>query len=319
MFSMSESCSHDHSDSSDSMGTRKPAITLSLVAIYFLAELIGGLWTGSLALLADAGHMFSDMAALAMSLFAAWIAKSKPTPQRTFGFHRAEILAAAVNGASLFVVAGGILHEAWDRLNSPSEILAGPMMWIAIGGLVINLISLKVLHGGHQHSLNVRSAWLHVMGDTLGSVGVIVAAFLVWQFGWTWADPVASVLVCLLILYSSWNLLKESLGILMENAPNDVDVADVEAYLKELPTVREIHCLHVWMIASGLKTLSAHVVVEATEVDSFKLNEVRLHLHDEYGIEHVTLQVESSSDPICSETEVGSCLIVGTAHEDHSH
>ncbi len=316
---MAESCSHDHSESSHSMGTRKLAITLSLVAIYFVAELIGGLWTGSLALLADAGHMFSDMAALTISLFAAWISTRKPTPQQTFGFHRAEILAAAVNGALLFVVAGGILHEAWDRLNSPIEILAGPMMWIAVGGLLINLISLKVLHGDHQHNLNLRGAWLHVMGDTLGSVGVIIAAFLVWKFGWNWADSVVSVLVCILILYSSWNLLKESIGILMENAPKDVDVFEVETYLKEIPSVQNIHCLHVWMIASGLKSLSAHVVVDADAPEPFKLDVVRGHLHNSFGIDHVTLQVESSEDPVCSETGVGSCLVLGADHSQHPH
>ncbi len=312
---MSDTCSHNEAHP---MATRRLTITFGLVAVYFVAELIGGLWSGSLALLADAGHMFSDMAALGISLFAAWIATRQPTPQRTFGYHRAEIIAAAINGASLFIVAGGILHEAWDRLREPTEILAGPMLWIAIGGLVINLISLKVLHGGHQHNLNIRGAWLHVIGDTLGSVGVIVAAILVGHLGWTWADPVASILVCLLILYSSWNLLAESIGVLMEHAPKGIDVGEVEALLKEIPAVHDVHCLHLWMISSGLKTLSAHIVIAPEYADQFELKDVRRRLHDAFGIEHMTLQVELPDDPVCEETGVGSCLILTSEH-DHSH
>lgn len=315
---MAETCSHDHSAPTQS-GTRRLGITLLLVALYFVAELAGGIWTGSLALLADAGHMFSDMAALGISLFAAWMVTREPTSQQTFGYHRAEILAAAVNGASLFLVAGGILNEAWERFQVPHEILAGPMLWIAVGGLVINLISLKVLHGGHQHNLNVRGAWLHVMGDTLGSVGVIVAAVLVWQFGWTWADPVASVLVCLLILYSSWNLLSESIGILMEYAPGDVDVSSVEALLKQNPAVLHVHCLHVWVIASNLKTLSAHVVLDPERAAGFELSDIRRQLRDTFGIEHMTLQVEMPDDPVCEDADARSCLLVGHQLEGHVH
>ncbi|MBT5020930.1 MAG: cation transporter [Planctomicrobium sp.] len=315
---MSESCNHEHHVGNQS-ATRPLVITLVLVAIYFLAELIGGFWSGSLALLADAGHMFSDMAALGISLFAAWIATRKASPQQTFGYHRAEILAATANGASLFLVAGGILHEAWERLNAPAEILAGPMLWIAIGGLVVNLASLKVLHSGHQHNLNLRGAWLHVIGDTLGSVGVIIAAFLVWQFNWNWADPVASVLVCLLILYSSWNLLSESIGILMENAPRDVDVHEVENFIVEQPFVQSVHCLHVWLIASGLKSLSAHVVLTPNSSEEFQLHQLREQLHQRFGIEHATLQIESPDDPVCTETRIGSCLVVGNEIESHSH
>lgn len=315
---MSENCDHKHHDHYEAP-TRPLLLTLGLVAIYFVAELIGGLWSGSLALLADAGHMFSDMAALGISLFAAWIATREASAQQTFGYHRAEILAATANGASLFLVAGGILHEAWDRLQAPSEILAGPMLWIAIGGLVVNLLSLKILHGGHQHNLNVRGAWLHVVGDTLGSVGVIIAALLVWQFGWSWADPVASVLVCLLILYSSWNLLSESIGILMENAPRDINVEDVEQCIVDQPAVQSVHCLHVWMIGSGLKTLSAHVVLDHQAIEKFELHRVRDQLKEKFGIEHTTLQVETLDDQMCEETTAGSCLVIGNTFESHTH
>lgn len=305
---MSDHCSHHHSHGIAGTGSRPLAITLSLVTLYFLAELIGGLWTGSLALLADAGHMFSDMAALSISLLAAWLSKKEPTPQRTFGFHRAEVLAALTNGALLFLVAGGILHEAWERLNSPQEILAGPMLWIALGGLAINLMSLKILHGDHHHNLNLRGAWLHVLGDTLGSVGVILAALLVWQLQWTWADPVASVLVCLLILYSSWNLLRESAGILMQNAPSDVDVAAVEQLILNQPAVVSLHCLHIWLIASGMKTLTAHVVINQNTSEEFSLVQLNVELQKNFGIEHVTIQIESTDDPVCSELSVAGSL-----------
>lgn len=315
---MSGSCEHQHHQHSQN-ATQPLLLTLGLVATYFIAELIGGIWSGSLALLADTGHMFSDMAALAISLFAAWIATREASAQQTFGYHRAEILAAAANGGSLFLVAGGILHEAWERLREPAEILAGPMLWIAVGGLVVNLFSLKILHGGHQHNLNVRGAWLHVIGDTLGSVGVIIAAFLVWQFGWLWADPIASVLVCLLILYSSWNLLSESIGILMENAPRDIEVKDVEQYLLQKQAVQGVHCLHVWLIASGMKSLSAHIVLSSEAVDRFELHQLRVELKERFGIEHSTLQIESEDAPVCHETTLGSCLMVGNTFEEHCH
>ena len=311
---MSENCSLKHNES-HGPPTRKLAVTLVLVFLYFLAEVIGGFWTGSLALLADAGHMFSDMAALAISLFAAWVTTRSSSAQQTFGHHRAEILAAAANGASLFLVAGGIIREAWERLQHPQEILSGPTLIIAIGGLVINLIALKVLHGGHQHNLNLRGAWLHVVGDTLGSVGVIVAIYFVWQFHWNWADPVASVMVCVLILYSSWKLLRDAIRILMEYAPSHVDVREIEAYLTDLPKVTGVHCLHVWVISSGLTTLSAHLVLSDGRGE-FNLNQVSERLRHDFRIDHITLQIESQSDPVCAETDVGACL---TVSEPHTH
>ncbi len=301
---MSE-CNHAHHDH----GTQKLSITLLLVAVYFVAELVGGWWTGSLALLADAGHMFSDMAALGISLFAAWLTTQPSSAQKTFGYHRAEILAALANGALLLLVSGGIIHEAYDRLLSPQQILAGPMLWIASGGLVINLVSLKVLHGGHQHNMNLRGAWLHVMGDTLGSVGVIVAAWLVWQFDWNWADPVASAVVCLLILYSSWNLMTDAIGVLMETAPNNINVADVRSSMLHLAHVQEVHCLHIWTIASGLRALSAHVVVEEGTDANLSLRELQAMLKSAYTLEHVTLQIESTGAYNCTQTDPTDCLI----------
>lgn len=314
---MFHTCSHDHG--TQETGARRLAATFVLVAIYFLAELIGGIWTNSLALLADAGHMFSDMTALGVSLFAAWISTQQPTSQRTYGYHRAEILAATLNGMLLLVVAGGILHEAWDRWQSPGEILGGPMLAIAVGGLVVNLISLKILHGAHNHNLNLRGAWLHVLGDTLGSVGVISAAVLIWQFGWNWADPLASAAVCLLIVYSASQLLWESLGILMEHAPANVSVVDVERFIMQFPEVQNVHCLHIWTVSSGLKALTAHVVVAAEQSTAFDLQAVRTDLQKTFEIDHITLQIERSDAPPCVDTRQGGCLSGHLGESPHQH
>ena len=208
---------------------RRLLITLVLVGTYMVAEVIGGLWTHSLALLADAGHMLSDMAALGLSLFAIRLARRPRTPRRSYGYYRAEILAALANGATLVALSIWIFVEAARRFAQPTEVLGGTMLWIAIGGLAINLASLWILSGGKQESLNVHGAWLHVLGDALGSVGTITAAVLIGGFGWYWADPLASVLIGLLIIYSSWALLKEAVSVLMENTPRGIDPDRVQS------------------------------------------------------------------------------------------
>lgn len=283
--------------------------TLLLVAVYCAAEIVGGFWTGSLALLADAGHMASDMASLMISLFAMWMTRRRPSQQQTFGFYRAEILAALTNGSLLFLVAGGILHEAWERFQSPQPIIAGPMLWIAIGGLLVNLISLGVLHGGRDENLNMRGAWLHVLGDTLGSVTVIAAAWLIWQFGWNWADPVASVLACLLILYSAWHLVNDAAAILMEHAPRDVDVEEVRRQLLSVPHVVDVHCLHIWTISSELRAISAHVVFSTLVPDRQQLLELQTLLRQSFDLKHITLQLEETATAACENRESGACLL----------
>ncbi len=303
-------CDHHHHHAPEQSGSAsRLAVTLVLIALFFLAELIGGWWTGSLALLADAGHMFSDMAALGIALGAAWVSSRRGTSQHTFGFYRAEILAALANGSLLFLVAGAIFREAWERFHSPQDILAGPMLAIALGGLVVNLISLSVLHGGRNHDLNLRGAWLHVLGDTLGSIGVIAAALLVWGYGWTWADPAASVAVCLLILYSAWNLVSEAARILMEHAPSDIDVESVRSHLLAIPEVVDVHCLHIWTISSGLRSISAHLVVDMTMEPSEELARIRETLSRDFSLDHITLQIERADAPACERRENGACLI----------
>ncbi len=210
---------YDHIHRS-SKNLRRLGWTLLLVVLYMDAEVVGGILTNSLALLADASHMLSDAGALGLCIFAIWIASRPASADRTFGYYRSEILAALINGAALVAIAVFILIEAWQRLREPQEV-AGPLMLvIAVGGLVVNLVGLAILRGGRHESLNIRGAWLHVFTDTLGSLQVIAAAALISIFGWNWIDPVASALIALLVLWSSWSLLKEAVDVLLESSPS---------------------------------------------------------------------------------------------------
>lgn len=259
---------------------------------YMLAEFIGGWLTNSLALLADAGHMLSDVAALALSFFAIWIA-SRPSPShRTYGYYRAEILAALVNGASLIAIALMIFWEAVQRFQKPEEVAGEMMMGIAVGGLVINLISMSILHGGRNENLNLKGAWLHVMMDALGSIGAIAAGLAIWIFDWNWVDPLASILIGLLVIYSSWMLLAEAVSVLMESAPSGINVDQVHQSLFEVEGVTEIHDLHIWTITSGLISLSAHAVVNGDRTHADILSELRELVHDRFRIDHITIQIE---------------------------
>jgi cobalt-zinc-cadmium efflux system protein len=256
------------------------------------AEAIGGFLTGSLALLADAGHMLSDVGALALALFAMWLAQRPPTRTRTYGFHRAEILAALANGSVLVAISLVIFWEAAQRLRHPEPVQGPLMMALAGGGLVVNLAMLWLLAGGREHSLNVRAAWLHVMSDTLGSLQTLAAGFLIWKLGWTWADPVASILIGVLLIFSSWNVLKEAVGVLMEGAPPHLDVDRVRETLLATPGVEGVHDLHLWTLTSGREALSGHVVIGSGEDPSLILAALRAALHQRFGIDHLTLQLE---------------------------
>ncbi len=284
---------HRHHHGRASRNRRRLLLTLALTAVYMLAELVGGLVSGSLALLADAGHMLSDTAALGLSLFAMWVSQRPPTPRRTWGYYRTEILAALANGATLVAISVFILLEAFERLRNPPEVDAPLMMAIAGGGLIVNLLGLYVLSGGRSESLNVRGAWLHVLTDALGSVQAIAAGVLIWAFGWSWADPAASILIALLVVYSAWGLLRETVSVLMEGTPHHIDVDEVRDALMEVPEVIGVHDLHCWTITSGMESLSAHVVVEEGCAECAKLVEVRALLHNRFGIDHLTIQIES--------------------------
>lgn len=277
---------------SRSQSKRRLAWTLALAALYLVAEVVGGLLTGSLALLADAGHMLSDVAALGLSLFAAWMAERPPTTRRTYGYYRMEILAALANGATLIALAIIILIEAGQRLRQPPEVLGGVMLIIAAGGLLVNLAGLWILEGGRGENLNVRGAWLHVLTDALGSVGAMVAGVLIWKFDWQWADPLASALIALLVIYSSWRLLAEAVLVLMEFAPHGLDMDAIAAAITETPGVCEVHDLHVWTITSGLDSLSAHVTIAEGHSPHELLGALRHRLHEQFGIDHLTIQIE---------------------------
>jgi cobalt-zinc-cadmium efflux system protein len=284
---------HDHGHERAHRGGKRELFwTLLLLCGYLVAEVVGGLITNSLALLADAGHMFSDVAALGLSLFALWMAERPPTPQRTYGYYRTEILAALANGAALVAVSVFIFLEAVRRFRHPPEVHGGVMLAIALGGLLVNLAGLRLLGAHRQESLNIRGAWLHVLTDTLGSLGTIVAGGLIWGLGWNLADPLTSILVGLLVIYSAWQLVAESVSVLMENAPLGVDVDEVRDCMARSPGVCSVHDLHVWTITTGLNALSAHVVIEDGRGHAELLTEIRQVLHEHFGIDHITIQIE---------------------------
>ncbi|MHC4875203.1 MAG: cation diffusion facilitator family transporter [Planctomycetota bacterium] len=284
--------SHAHCHVHGNGNQKRLLLTLVLAGGYMVAEIVGGLLSNSLALLADAGHMFSDVASLGLSAFAIWLARQPSGSQRTYGFHRAEILAALINGTTLVAVSLFVFVEAWERLQSPPEVQGGLMMGIAFGGLLVNIAGLFILHGGREENLNVRGAWLHVASDALGSVAAITAGLLIHFFGWYWSDPLISAVIGLLILYSSWRLLAEAVGVLMETAPSSVDVSQLKAALTEPDGVVEIHDLHVWTITSGLDSVSCHVVTDGSRSYEDVLTQLRDLVHDRCGIDHVTIQIE---------------------------
>jgi len=276
---------------------------LALAASYLVAELVGGLWTGSLALLADAGHMLSDVGALALSLFALWLS-SRPAPAgRTYGYHRIEILAALANGVALVVVAIFIALAAVQRASHPPEVLGLPMLAIATGGLLVNLLGLWILHAERDGSLNLRGAWLHVASDALGSVGAMVAGACIWLFGWRLADPIASALIALLILHGAFTLLRETVDVLLEAAPPHLDVGEIEGAIQEIPGVASVHDLHVWTITSGMVSLSCHIACQENSAGHELLSELQGVLRRRFSIHHATLQIE----PVDFEESVRVC------------
>jgi cobalt-zinc-cadmium efflux system protein len=296
MSAHSHAHGHAHSHAHSHGGSRaRLTWVLGLIILYMVAEAVGGWLTGSLALLADAGHMLSDAAALGLSVFAMSMSRRPRTAKRTYGYHRLEILAALANGATLVAISILVLVEAVRRFSRPEAVDAPGMMGIAAGGLLVNLVALWILHEGRDESLNTRGAWLHVLTDALGSVQAIAAGALIWGFGWQWADPVASVLISLLVVYSAWSLLKEATGVLMEGAPAHIDVDEVHEAMADVPGVLEVHDLHVWTITSGMESLSAHVVVEDHRFDCTVLGEIRAKLHERFGIHHITVQMETET------------------------
>lgn len=288
--------SHDHHDFNRENNKKGLIIALLITVGILLLEFFGGLMTNSLALLSDSGHMLSDASSLALSLIAIWFAAKPASPNKTYGFYRFEILAALFNGVTLFVIAGFIIWEAVQRFFNPPTVASGSMMLIASIGLFANLLSAWVLmrKGDVKHNVNVRSAYLHVIGDALGSVGAIAAGFIMWLFDWYIADPIISILVTLLILKGAWGVLKHSIHILMEGTPVTIDQNEVKKALKSIEGVKDVHDLHIWTITSGLDSLSCHILIEDHH-DSQKVLQAAIHMIEEkFKILHTTIQIETS-------------------------
>jgi cobalt-zinc-cadmium efflux system protein len=273
-----------------------------------LAEVVGGLLTGSLALLADSGHMLGDVLGLAMAVAAIRFTRRPATAGKTYGFYRAEILAALVNSIALIVVAAWILFAAWQRLNESSELLprhveALPMLVVASGGLVVTLIAVALLHGGAQHSLNVRGAFLEMLGDLLGSIGTIIAALIILQTGWTQVDALISALIGVLIVPRAWGLLRSVVDVLLESTPRHLDMRQIEGAMRAVPGVESAHDVHLWSISSGFDAMSGHVRANGRPSDEV-LHDLVSMLRRRFGIEHVTLQVESADH-----ADDGACCV----------
>lgn len=294
--------SHDHGGHShgghDHRGAnqRSLAIVFGLTTTFMVAEAIGGLLTGSLALLADAGHMLSDSFSLGLALFAFWLSGRPATPGRSFGYKRAEILAALFNGVTLVAISIWIFYEAFRRFSDPPEILGGPMLAVAVLGLLVNVAGFFILSRSEGESLNLRGALRHVIADLLGSAGAITAALVIVLTGWTYADPLISVLIGALVLASSWTLLRDSVNILLEAAPPGIDAEEVGRRMAAATGVVEVHDLHVWTITSGFPALAAHVLVGRNEDCHARRRDLEHLLRDEYGIGHTTLQVDHAGD-----------------------
>jgi len=270
-------------------------LALIITFAFTLVELAGGYISGSLALLADAGHMFTDAAALALSLAAIWIGRAPATKRRTYGLHRAEILAALVNGVTLWVICGFIFYEAWERIQTPHIVESGWMFAIAVAGLLANTATFYVLWKSGGESLNLQGALLHVMGDLLGSVGAVAAALVIRYTGWQMADPIISLLIALLIVISAWRLLSETVRVLLEIAPPHIDPLHIESVLAKLPGVVEAHDVHVWTITCGVEAVSGHLRLSDEAVDAKRLETILQQAYEAlavYKIKHITLQIE---------------------------
>ncbi len=276
-----------------SRSRRRLTLVLVLTALYMVAEGVGGWLTGSLALLADAGHMLADVAALALALVAIWFGARPATQSKTYGYYRLEILAAFINGSVLLIISLFIFYEAYKRWANPPEVESVRMMFVAIGGLIVNLVCAWLLHGDHEEDLNIRGAWMHIMGDALGSVGAIAASVLMTLYGWYAADPLISVVISLLIIWSSWHLIRESVNVLLEGTPAHINLAAVEEAILRTSGVRGVHDLHVWTITSGREALSAHVIHAESISQPELLKELRAKLHERFGVDHLTIQMET--------------------------
>lgn len=295
---------HDHAPTVTSDNERRVFFVMVLTIGFMIVEAVGGLWAGSLALLADAGHMLTDSAALLLSWLAFRMARKSPDPLRSYGYHRFQILAAFANGLALFIIAGGIVVAAILRLFQPAEIMGLPMMVIAATGLVVNIAGFWILSRGEQDNLNMRSALLHIMGDLLGSVAAIVAAGIIMATGWVPIDPILSVLVSLLILRGAWTVLRKSGHILLQGTPDGIDAARIGAAVSDIPGVTDVHDVHAWSLTDERKVLTLHAVIAPTSDQPQMMKAIQALLKERFAIEHATIQLEFSAAD-CDPCEAG--------------
>ena len=291
-----------HSHSAAGASRKRLLIVLGLVVAYLLVEVAGSVVTNSLALLADAGHMLTDAVGVGLALLAIHFAAMPATAAKSYGYYRLEILAAVANAVLLFGVAAYIGYEAYQRFTDPPEVQSVPMLAIAGVGLVINLVSMRLLSGGAQDSLNVRGAYLEVLGDLLGSVAVLVAGLVILVTGWTPVDPIASVVIAVLIVPRTWRLLREAVDVLLQATPKGVDLDEVRAHLLSGEGIVDAHDLHAWTLTSGMHVVSAHVVIEPTANAAEVLDEVCRCLSDDFDMEHSTIQLETADRRRLEET-----------------
>lgn len=274
---------------------RSLVIALALTTTFLIAEVIGAFLSGSLALLADAAHMLTDAGGLALALFAIWFASRPPSPSKTYGYLRTEVLAALINAVVLLLLAVYILYEAYQRFFEPPEILSTPMLIVAIVGLVVNLISMRLLSAGSEESLNLKGAYFEVLADMLGSIGVIISALVIMFTGWTLADPIIGAAIGVFIVPRTWALLKNAVNILLGGTPVGFEIEKLEKVLKALPDVVDVHDLHVWTITSGVDAMSGHLVVVDGADEQSVLVAARELLREDFGIEHSTIQIETAA------------------------
>lgn len=289
---------HSHSESRSGQ-QKNLLIVLLMTGTFMVIEVVGGLFTGSLALLADAGHMLTDVAALGLSAFAMWMAAKPSTPEKSYGYHRAEILAAVTNAVVLLLLSIWILYEAYRRVFEPPHVLGVPMLLIGLVGLAVNVASMKLLVDESESSLNVRGAYLEVLSDAISSFGVILGGGIIWMTGWVLIDPLLSAGISIFIVWRTWGLLSQAVHVLMEGVPTHLNATEVGQAMAGVPGVKGIHDLHIWTITSGLDALSSHVVVSVGEDRDAVLGHLQSLLRDRFGIDHVTLQiVEKRSDRV---------------------
>lgn len=287
---------HDHGarrqDQFRELGRRRLIFVFLLTFAFMVIELVGGWLANSLALMADAGHMLSDVAALGLTMFALWFASRPATPAKTYGYLRIEILAALANGVALVVIALAIIWQAYQRLRAPQPVEAGLMLGVATAGITVNLLAAVLLHGASGHNLNIRGAYLHVLGDLASSVGVITAAIIILTTGWSVADPIISCLVAIIILIGSSRLLRESVDVLLEAVPGHIDLEALHRAIADVPGVEAVHDLHVWTLTSGYFAMSGHALIRDPKDHQRVLDAIHARMHDRFGISHVTVQVE---------------------------